>query len=341
MDKARKMCFDKILPQDLRRPQRVMMTRDGRMRAIAPKDKRWVNGSNIRIRFLGGTAAQQNMVRSIAPQWTQFANLSFEFTTSPQAEIRVSFDPNDGAWSYVGTDNQHIPKPNATLNLGWQDEGVILHEFGHMIGLAHEHQNPAGGIQWNEAVVIRELGGPPNNWDEETVRHNVLEKYSADQIFGTVFDPDSIMLYSFPAEWTLNNIATHENSRLSAMDKDFIASAKMYPRAESPSDRAVPLDLGVPCEAEIGQAGEEDLYRFSADQSGEYVVKTTGGTDTVLSVYGPDSETRFVAEDDDTGYGRNAMVRAALSRGTYFVQVRHYSGQQTGAYRVVAELANV
>ena len=85
------------------------------------------------------------------------------------------------------------------MNLGFLDGGTAGHEFGHAIGLAHEHQNPAGGIQWNEVVVIREAAKSPNFWDEATTRRNILRKYRADQINGTAFDPDSIMLYFFPA----------------------------------------------------------------------------------------------------------------------------------------------
>jgi hypothetical protein len=54
-----------------------------------------------------------------------------------------------------------------------------------------------GGIQWIEAVVIRDLSGPPNFWDEQTIRHNVLKKYSSHQIRGTTFDAQSIMCYAF------------------------------------------------------------------------------------------------------------------------------------------------
>ena len=129
-------------------------------------------------------------MREQAGWWTAHANLRFNFNDAPGAEIRISFDPNDGAWSYVGTDCRGIPLNEATMNLGFMDGGTTAHEFGHAIGLAHEHQNPAGGIEWNEEVVIRELARPPNLWDEATARHNVLRKYSADQINGTRFDPD-------------------------------------------------------------------------------------------------------------------------------------------------------
>lgn len=45
-----------------------------------------------------------------------------------------------------------VGKSQPTMNLGWiaddvmledSERGVILHEFGHVLGLMHEHQNPA------------------------------------------------------------------------------------------------------------------------------------------------------------------------------------------------------
>ncbi len=116
-------------------------------------------------------------------------NLTFEFDNAPDAEIRITFDPNDGAWSYIGTDCKSIPRDQPTMNLGFLDGGTAAHEFGHAIGCAHEHQNPKGGIEWNEEVVLRDLAGPPNFWTPDQIRHNVLEKYSADQIRGTDVRP--------------------------------------------------------------------------------------------------------------------------------------------------------
>ena len=334
MPNARKMCFDRILPRDLMRQQRVQTMSDGRMRAISLIGKQWVNGSTIRIRLMGGNDDQQQMVRDIAPIWTQHANLNFEFTNHPRAEIRVTFDATNGAWSYVGTDNLNIPLHAATLNLGWQDQSVILHEFGHMIALSHEHQNPAGGIEWDEAAVIRDLSGAPNFWDEETIRHNVLSKYSADQVMGTGFDQASIMLYAFPDDWTTNMGATHENDELSDMDSDFVKSDRMYPGRDAPEDRATELPVAKALAAEISQSGEEDLYKFEVNDTAHHVLETSGSTDVVMSLFGPNSPTRLVADDDDGGTGTNARISAVLQPGTYYARVRHYNPNRTGEYRI-------
>ena len=334
MQKAPKICFDRILPADLNRPIRTMMV-GGRTRALSPIGKQWINGSTLRIRFMSGTAAQKAMVRDIAPEWTRHANLEFEFTDDPRAEIRVTFDENDGAWSYVGTDNSGIPLHAATLNLGWQDEGVILHEFGHMIALAHEHQNPAGGIVWNEAEVIRDLSGPPNFWDEATIRHNVLNKYAVDQVHGTAFDEHSVMLYAFPDDWTANIGATAENHRLSDLDKLFVAGQKMYPGRVGPEPTVQKLKVVRGKAQEIAAAGEEDVFSFTVDRPGRHVVETSGSTDVVMVLFGPDNKNLKIAEDDDAGEGSNARIAADLGPGDYFVAVRHYNPAARGAYRII------
>ncbi len=330
---ARKICFDRVLHQDRFQSMRSMTLPNGRVRAISPKNKCWVNGSTLRIRFLGGSHQQQDMVRRYAPEWTEHANLTFEFTDDPRAEIRVSFDSKDGAWSYVGTDNQGIPLHAATLNLGWLDRAVILHEFGHMIGLAHEHQSPMGGIEWNEAAVIEDLSGPPNYWDEATIRHNVLNKYAIDQINGTEFDENSIMLYAFPANWTRNMAGTEENTELSPVDKQFIASAQMYPRSDDGGE-IVELPVQSALEAEISVGGEEDLFRFEVKRAGVHLIETYGSTDVVMSLFGPNEVTRFIATDDDGGTGRNSLLQRHLEPGNYYVTIRHYNPRRTGAYRI-------
>ena len=321
-----KVCIDRVLPQQIMQPQRIMKSR-GRERAISPIGKTWMNGSTLKVRYMGGTTAEQATAREQAGWWAAVANLKFEFNNAANADIRIAFDPNDGAWSYVGTDCKSIPVNQPTMNLGFLDGGTAAHEFGHSIGLAHEHQNPSGGIEWNEPVVIAELAKSPNFWDEATTRHNVLRKYSIDQINGTAFDPESIMLYFFPSSWTLNGIGTKANDVLSTIDKQFIAGAKMYPKTGGTSSTAVELQVNAArrTAAAIGKVGEEDLFRFTAARDGRYLIDTRGPTDVVMKLFGPDSETALIAEDDDSGVDTNAQIVRDLSVGSYFVQVRHYN----------------
>ena len=335
-----RFCVDVISPTALRQIRALesrpdLDTADRRvLRAIIPIATEWPNGSVLRVRFMGGTSSDHDTVKRIASDWMQHANLKLEFDNSPQAEIRISFVQDGRSWSYLGTDCLNIPGHAATMNFGWPlEQRTILHEFGHAVGFAHEHQNPEGGIQWDEANVIRDLSGPPNSWDEQTIRHNVLNKYSNDQIRGTRFDEESIMLYSFPRHWTVNGFQARLNSVLSEIDKQF--AGERYPSA--PTDEVVELEVidttGVP--GEIARPGEEDLFRFNVDEPGNYTIETNGPTDLVMKLFGPDSRTRLIAEDDDSGPDLNSRIAHALPQGEYFVQIRHFDNRSgTGSYRI-------
>ena len=87
--------------------------------------------------------------------------------------------------------------------------------------------------------------------------------------------------------------------------------------------------------ASIGKPGEEDLYKFTVTAGGNHIVDTAGSTDVVMKLFGPNSQTSVIAEDDDSGSGTNARIVAGLIPGLYYVQVRHYnSAGGTGNYTV-------
>ncbi len=71
-------------------------------------------------------------------------------------------------------------------------------------------------------------------------------------------------------------MATSRNEVLSELDKQFIAGAKMYPRAE-PGVTGEVTELKVNARrrtaASIGRFGEkEDVFRFRVTQPGRYIV---------------------------------------------------------------------
>jgi hypothetical protein len=238
-------CIDRVIPEELR----VQAARAAAFEnpanlppGVTPElalehRKLWKPGRLLRVRFLEGPRVIHTRVQRIAEEWTRHANLRLQFVTAGAAEIRIAFQ-NDGSWSAVGTDAlvvEYFPRDEATMNYGWLTEdgpeeeysSVVLHEFGHALGCVHEHESPASGIKWNKPVVYRDLAGPPNYWDKATVDHNVFHKYSASQTKYTAFDPLSIMLYAFPASWTLDGQSFEENTKLSPLDRKFIGEC--YP----------------------------------------------------------------------------------------------------------------
>ena len=192
------------------------------------RGKLWQAGSTIRIRFLGGQPATHEQVKAIAAEWTKYANVRFEFVKSGEAEVRVAFEPSRGSWSFLGTDALGIPQDSETMNLGFVDQRTVLHEFGHVLGLVEEHQNPKANIKWNRELIFRELSGPPNFWSKQDIERNVFKQVPADQLPAyRDFDPKSIMTMTFLPAWT-GGVALGDSDRLSESDKAFVA--KLYPR---------------------------------------------------------------------------------------------------------------
>jgi len=208
----------------------------GQRRAALLKGAQWQTGDKISIRFLEGAPELQARVRAVASEWMKVANLLFEFVTTGPTDIRIAFAQGNGSWSYMGTMCRQIPEPQPTMNFGWltpaSDDAelrrVVLHEFGHAVGLIHEHQNPKHAIQWNKPAVIHDLSGPPNNWDAATIENNMFRFYAPDEVSATAVDSTSIMMYPIPASWTLDNFSAGLNGELSEEDKSLVSS--LYPR---------------------------------------------------------------------------------------------------------------
>jgi serralysin len=200
-------------------------------RAALVRDSKWNPGEIITISFLDGNSSVQDRVADVAKAWVgpKMADLIFDFRKDTNTDIRISFN-FAGSWSVLGNSCRFVPKSQPTMNYGWltpdssdaELKRVVLHEFGHALGLIHEHQNPGGKIKWNRKQVIQDLSGPPNNWTLDVIERNMFKPYAKHETNYSHLDTKSIMMYPIPARWTLDGVSIPLNNTLSATDKKFI-----------------------------------------------------------------------------------------------------------------------
>ncbi len=192
-------------------------------------EARWESGSALPISFLDGSNDLHRRVMKIAREWVgpNMANLELAFQKTGGA-IRISFK-HRGAWSAIGKSCLKITDAKRpTMNLGVAGKTpeefrrTVLHEFGHALGLVHEHATPAGGVKWDRDRVKRALTGPPHFWSEQRIKENVFRAFTKKETNFTVFDSHSIMLYPFPKEWTKNGVSSKLSLTLSDLDKNAI-----------------------------------------------------------------------------------------------------------------------
>ncbi|KAJ7769924.1 hypothetical protein B0H16DRAFT_1516824 [Mycena metata] len=119
----------------------------------------------VEYSFLGksGTKAQRDKVNTVIKTWALYAHITFELVENSKM-IRITFKRSEGSSSLVGEGGMAALAEEGTMNLAGVYEtggiakelerGDILHEFGHALGLLHEHQSPER-IKVNEKAVYK------------------------------------------------------------------------------------------------------------------------------------------------------------------------------------------
>lgn len=191
--------------------------------------RKWQRGQVVHVRFLEGDPVVWQRVAAIVtgPEgWNSACGLQFLFDQAEGAEVRIAFAPG-GSWSHLG-DYRNAPLP--TMNFGWltrdtpheEMRRVVLHEFGHALGLVHEHAVPWAAIPWDRDAVYayyqRVMG-----WSPAQVEAQVLAPTAREVLSSGGYDGRSIMLYYIPAELVRDRKARGGNTQLSKEDRRMAA----------------------------------------------------------------------------------------------------------------------
>lgn len=205
--------------------------------------KYWgARGVNLTVSFLDDPEPDlRTEILKHMNAWATYANVQFhEVPSGGQVRIaRFTPAPDDGFWSFLGTDILSIPLDQPTMNL--QDFDlirtpeseffrVIRHETGHTLGFPHEHMLDGiiKNIDPNKAIAYfqqKAHGG----WKPDVTTAQVLTPLANSALIRTAApDPTSIMCYQLPAEIMKNNEAVPGGRDINARDGAF--AAKLYPK---------------------------------------------------------------------------------------------------------------
>jgi len=199
------------------------------LRAISVKGKYHNPDEVIEYSFMGGDLNNHQHTRQAIEAFVEKVP-GIKLKEVPYGgDIRISFDPNQGAWSYIGTDCYLIPGEQATMNLGWSEPTfrVAHHELCHMAAMTHEHFH---GLDFDVDRVyayFAQIG-----WSMQDVDNNLFDfdphqhDFDSDEI-----DLDSIMLYALPDELFKSGKApSGTNHHLS--ERDIAYLNKLFPVAQ-------------------------------------------------------------------------------------------------------------
>lgn len=254
--------------------QHLLRTQSTRKkRSVAVRSVLWAPGQTLGVSFLGTPdPAFKQYVHDTACEWLKYANLEFELRedNDKSAQIRIRTDgpmmlnqsilgngqaEDDGSTmtldprlhhvlTYARTpDGEDVTIDAQTRALALKMiSGTVLHEFGHALGLHHEHLHPDANIPWDKDALRSNLMAqrPQGEMTDDDYAASIDRALEMNYFQGPEpgerillhYDRTSIMHYEVAQSDTLGDWEQAPNHELSAKDRQIIAS--LYPGRVAP-----------------------------------------------------------------------------------------------------------
>jgi hypothetical protein len=173
----------------------------------------------IGVYFIDGTPEQRRQVEQYAEEWIDRSAIPIEwvFGSQEKKHIRITFKGPSG-WSLYGNQTLDSKGDEPTMSLHVYNENksvetrrsTTLHEFGHALGLMHEHLDPRADLHFHENIILPYL--EKQHWCHTDWTHEICESEMKRQITHPTtldhacvgksrYDPRSIMHYWFAKGW--------------------------------------------------------------------------------------------------------------------------------------------
>lgn len=188
----------------------------------------WPRDSTVQVCFLTlahieGQQLERHKQRietvvSVAMRWNEVkAPVRFDLGRSAaqrscggsQAPVRVYLNDNAQDWSLYGIEalerraqnGETMGLSNRTVDAG-TGVGTIIHEFGHALGLIHEHQRPAPhGCAEDYLDGMVEHYMTRHGWTRTQAMEQLMPRADIPGNANRAFEPRSVMMYQLPAEF--------------------------------------------------------------------------------------------------------------------------------------------
>jgi hypothetical protein len=299
----------------------------------------WEGRNSLTVAFIDGDDSNGGLrerIRTAAREWEAYANLTFRFDDQAEVtDIAIQLKPTPGFplrlyQSEIGQASRgRRPSMWLLFPVGTGEaelRRVVLHEFGHALGLIHELRRGDAAIHWNQDKVLAYYKAlTAGKWSDDDIRRQVMDPITDAIRSKSPFDPSSIMAYPVPPG--LADVVVGWNRELSPMDKAFIN--EVYPFGAM---RTADLQVDAPPAAgEIRQRGEMVRFQFRVPRKGHYTITAAGPTPLLIALSGRDRipTTGRVPASEGLGATFGADLDPTnqppgpFAPGTYFLQVRH------------------
>lgn len=197
-------------------------------RGVANKKALWPQHKTLTIAFMDATKSEKNYIRRIIEHnFSGLINLKLNFVEGMHGNIRISTAKDGtGTWSTLGTHALKVPADQPTMHIDFPPstgdlQANIMHEFGHALGVEHEHQHPDRLLDFNTPKAY-EYFTNEYNWRKSDTLQNFLKKLKPADVITRPYDMKSIMHYPISEEALWKQPGIGLNATLSEEDKLFL-----------------------------------------------------------------------------------------------------------------------
>lgn len=214
--------------------------------------KEWEKYANITFKFVADTTRFTNLRIKLSKGYGHNSAVGTEANFRQQTEPTINFDTlnfADVEYYVAALQKKGIMPPYKYDQLikemrtdpdHWNNKElrrVVIHEFGHSLGLLHEQSYP-GVVKWKKTDSVYNFYEKTQGWNRDKVDFNVFEVSNKFYTNGTSYDPKSIMHYSIEPWQTIDGYSLKDNYELSEGDKALIEA--LYPKNQKASSLEVP-----------------------------------------------------------------------------------------------------